>query len=60
MSEAERNPQLFSIIYNVADIVAAKRANLVRLMLGFQGTDVLGAPPAGRAAAAKGGWWGFS
>ena len=40
--EVERNPRLFSIIRNAGDIAAAKQAGLVGLMLGFQGTDVLG------------------
>jgi membrane dipeptidase len=42
MSEVQRNPQVFSLILRGADIAAAKHSGRVGLMLGFQGTDVLG------------------
>ena len=42
MSEVQRNPQIFSLILRGADIAAAKQSHRVGLMLGFQGTDVLG------------------
>jgi membrane dipeptidase len=43
MSEVERSPQLLCMIGRGTDIAAAKRSGRLGLMLGFQGTDVLGA-----------------
>ncbi|MBV8817403.1 MAG: membrane dipeptidase [Acidobacteriaceae bacterium] len=42
MGEVERHAEVFCVIRNPADTQAAKRSGRVGLMLGFQGTDVIG------------------